>query len=108
MKTLNNKINEVMKNDADKYIFLNRAELAVLLKMRKVKHFAISTGINRYVEEQGDSYYPSFEVLAVTRKQATETCRQFLDRDRDSEEFARVYISNMKLSGTDDEYYVSL
>jgi len=104
MKSLNDKI-DVIKASDDNYLYLTAAELAALLKMRKVKHFALTTGIDRYKEINGNSYYPGHEVIEVTRKQAVKSCDYFINNK--PEGFARVYFSDLKLQA-DPQYYVSL
>ena len=100
MNTLTKKINAVINDAEENYIYLTADELDTLLKRREVKHFALSTSIDRYIEEGGSEYYPGFDTLSITRGQAKELAKGFRERStrgqaiKDGKElFAKVYIS---------------
>ena len=106
MNALTKKINVVI-NDAEKnYIYLTADELDALLKRRGVKHFALSTSIDRYIEEGGSEYYPGFDTLSITRGQAKELAKSFRESStkEGKELLAKVYISQWAELGL----YISL
>tara|TARA_R100001480_G_scaffold50412_2_gene63686 strand:+ start:127 stop:462 length:336 start_codon:yes stop_codon:yes gene_type:complete len=111
MKTLTRKIKETFKNNGEEskdsgYIYLNAEELTALVNSRKVQHFRISTPIDRYTEQNGSRYYQGFGSIRISRKQAIESIKPFVEHNevKGSETFAKVYISTW----VNDRYYVSL
>ena len=112
MKTLTRKIKEAFKNsDEDSkdsgYVYLDAEELTALVNMRRVKSFRINAPIDRYIEEQGTRYYSGFGSISISRKQAQDSIKTFVDYNEDNEgnkTFARVYISKWH----DDRYYIVL
>tara|TARA_Y100000004_G_scaffold56339_1_gene62712 strand:+ start:544 stop:879 length:336 start_codon:yes stop_codon:yes gene_type:complete len=111
MKTLTRKIKEALKNNENEnkdygYIYLDAEELTALVNMRRVQHFSISAPIDRYTEEQGSSYYEGFGSISISRAQAKEGIKSFVEHNevKGSKTFAKVYISKW----LNDRYYVSL
>lgn len=111
MKTLTRKIKETFKNSEEEgkdsgYIYLDAEELTALVNMRRVQHFNISTPIDRYIEEQGSRYYEGFGSLNISRKQAKEGIKNFVEYSevKGSKTFAKVYISKWH----NDRYYISI
>jgi ABC-type xylose transport system substrate-binding protein len=106
MNTLTKKINAVINDAEESYIYLTSDELDTLLKRRGVKHFAMQASIDRYIEEGGSEYYPSFGTISITRGQAKELAKGFRERStKDGKELlAKVYISQWAELGL----YISL
>ena len=108
MKTLLRKIKEVLPTSETKesgYIYLNAEELTALVNMRKVSVFAKSCGIDRYIEEGGSRYYVGFGSVTLSRKQAKESIKDFVEYHnvKGQPTFAKVYISNW----FNNRYYIS-
>ena len=111
MKTLTRKIKEAFKNseaeDKDSgYIYLDAEELTALVNMRRVQHFNISTPIDRFTEEQGSQYYQGFGSISISRTQAKEGIKNFVEYNevKGSKTFAKVYISKWH----NGRYYISI
>jgi hypothetical protein len=111
MKTLTRKIKETFENSEAKnkdsgFIYLDAEELTALVNMRKVQRFNISTPIDRYTDAQGSTYYQGFGSVNISRKQAKEGIKNFVEHNevKGSKTFAKVYISKWH----NDRYYVSL
>jgi len=111
MKTLTRKIKEAFKNSEavgkdSGFIYLDAEELQALVNMRKVQHFNIDTPIRRFTEEQGSEYYLGMGSITISRKQAKEGIKDFVEYNevKGSKTFAKVYISKWH----NDRYYVAL
>jgi len=112
MKTLNRKIKEAFKNSDEEskdsgYVYLDPNELTALVNMRRVQQFRINAPIDRYTEEQGTRYYSGFGTISISRKQAQDSIKTFVDYNEDKDgnkTFARVYISKWH----NDRYYIVL
>ena len=112
MKTLNRKIKETFKNSEEEskdsgYVYLDAEELTALVNMRKVQRFNINAPIDRFTKEQGKEFYRGFGSISISRKQAQDSIKNFVDYNEDKDgnkTFARVYISKW----LDDRYYIVL
>jgi hypothetical protein len=111
MKTLTRKIKEAFENSENVrkdsgFIYLDAEELQALVNMRKVQRFNISTPIDRYTDEQGSTYYQGIGHIFISRTQAKEGIKDFIEHNevKGSKTFAKVYISKW----VNDRYYVSL
>lgn len=108
MKTLNTKLNTL--TEENKYIYLTSKELNRFVRMNKITSFSLTFNAERYIEDGGESFYPSMQSLTLTRSQAKDMADDFAQsstRD-DKELLKKVYVSAHESYSTDKEtFFVS-
>tara|TARA_R110000787_G_C13099352_1_gene412331 strand:- start:90 stop:467 length:378 start_codon:yes stop_codon:yes gene_type:complete len=105
---LNKKIKEVLNNEDKSYAYLNSIELLALVKMQRVTHIRIKTGLDSYISENSSEYYPSTTSLHINKKQALVSAQDFakFSEIKDQVLLARVYISTFGVN--EDKLYITL
>ena len=104
---LNKKIKEVLNNEDKSYAYLNSIELLALVKMQRVTHIRIKTGLDSYISENSSEYYPSTTSLHINKKQALVSAQDFakFSEIKDQVLLARVYISTFGVN--EDKLYIT-
>ena len=109
MNNLRNKIKTTLDNDKQSgHVRLTAEELQKLVKMQKVKHFTLHTGLARYTDLSTDDgrYFRGIGSIQLSRPQAIQLANDFNDAWQDNEGnelFAEAYISKWERG----EYYVA-
>ena len=82
-------------DDGNSYLYLTAKEAKTLVNMREVRNFNVGFETHRYIEDGSDNYYPGYQSVDISRRQAHEYVEKFAETSqREGKElFMRVYIS---------------
>lgn len=82
-------------DDENNYLYLTAKEAKTLVNMREVKTFNVGFETHRYIEDGSNSYYPGYQSVNISRRQAGEYVEKFAETSqRDGKDLLmRVYIS---------------
>jgi len=119
MKTLNDKIKAALAGHGlsdqsdDKesgYAFLTAKELNALVRMRRARHICMAGGVKRFEEDDGDSYFPSYGSITLTKRQAKEVAEDFSRWDEKNGKplLAQVYLSDWSHHSPPNGLYIAI
>lgn len=109
MKALYKRLETTLRESGDdrgQNFYLNAEEVTALVNSRRATCFNHNTALDRYIEDEGTSYYPGLGNITITRAQAKDLAEDFARfSEKDGEQLlARVYVSLWH----NNKFYVSL